>query len=112
MAFRRACDLDEVWEGEMTQITVDGHEVLLIHLERGELRAFAARCPHQSWPLVEGELDGSVLVCGAHGWTFDARSGAGVNPADCALGRYAVEVRDDAIWIDVGAEATEERETP
>jgi len=112
MAFQRACDLDDVWEGEMTQITVDGNEVLLVHLEGGELRAFDARCPHQSWPLAEGELDGTVLVCGAHGWTFDVRSGAGVNPSDCALRQYAVEVRDAAVWVDVGADLSEGRDIP
>ncbi len=109
MAFLRACDLDDVWEGEMTEVEVGGEAGLLLHLAGGDVRAFDARCPHQSWPLVEGELDGETLTCGAHGWTFDVRSGCGVNPSDCALRRYAVEVRDDAIWVDVAADAAEGR---
>lgn len=109
MAFVRACDLDDVWEGEMAEVTVDGTAVLLVHLAGGELRAFDANCPHQAWPLVEGELDGETLTCGAHGWEFDVRSGCGINPSECALRRYPVEVRDDAVWVDVGTLAAEER---
>ena len=109
MAFTRACSLEDLWEGEMTQVEVGGSDVLLVHLAGGEVRAFDARCPHQAWPLVEGELDGETLTCGAHGWEFDVRSGCGVNPTDCALRQYAVQVRDDAVWVDVAADGAERR---
>lgn len=100
MAFERACALDDVWEGEMTLVTVAGSEVLLVHLDGGGVRAFDPRCPHQGWPLAEGSLDDGVLTCGMHGWEFDVRSGAGVNPTDCALRAFAVEVRDGEVWVD------------
>ena len=105
MAFERACDLDDVWEGDMTVVTVAGCDVLLVHLDGGGIRAFDARCPHQAWSLGEGALDGAVLTCGAHGWQFDVRDGAGVNPAGCGLTRYAVEVRDGTVWVDLAASA-------
>jgi toluene monooxygenase system ferredoxin subunit len=103
VAFVRACDLDDVWEGEMTVVTVAGCDVLLVHLNGGGIRAFDARCPHQAWSLGEGELDGDVLTCSAHGWQFDVRDGAGVNPAGCGLAHYAVEVRGAEVWVDVAS---------
>lgn len=107
MAFERACALDEVWEGEMILVTVAGSEVLLIHLDGGGVRAFDPRCPHQGWPLAEGSLDDGVLTCGMHGWEFDVRSGAGINPTDCGLHTFAVEVRGGEVWVDRQSAAPE-----
>lgn len=103
MAFQPACALEAVWEGDMSLVTVDGIEVLLVHLVGGGVRAFDARCPHQGWSLGQGTLDGGTLTCGKHGWEFDVQSGDGVNPAGCRLVSYRVEVRDETIWVDVSA---------
>jgi phenylpropionate dioxygenase-like ring-hydroxylating dioxygenase large terminal subunit len=43
-------------------------------LARSEGRAFslADRCPHRSAPLSAGRMDGELLRCPYHGWSFDA----------------------------------------
>lgn len=43
-------------------------------LARSEGRAFALadRCPHRSAPLSAGRMDGGLLRCPYHGWSFDA----------------------------------------
>lgn len=101
MAFQKACTLDEVWEGEMAEIEIGEHQVLLVGLDGGEVRAFQAVCPHQDIPLCEGKFDGKVLMCRAHQWTFDAKTGLGVNPGDCRLAQYPVRVDGDDVLIDV-----------
>lgn len=101
MAFQRVCGLDDLWEGDMEEFEVDGVEVLVIHVEGGEIRAIPASCPHQDTPLVEGELEGKLLTCGAHLWQFDVITGKGVNPDDVELVQYPVKVEDDAIYVDV-----------
>jgi toluene monooxygenase system ferredoxin subunit len=101
MAYTKACTLDEVWEGDMTEVEVDGQVVLLVGLDGGEVRAFQGMCPHQDIPLCEGRFDGKVLMCRAHQWTFDARTGAGINPGDCKLAVYPVQVQGDDVLVDV-----------
>ena len=80
MAFTKVCKLDDLWEGEMEAFEIDGHEILLVSPEGGEIRAFQGVCPHQDIPLVEGKFDGKVIVCRAHQWIFDGASGKGINP--------------------------------
>lgn len=100
MAFKKVCTLDDLWEGDMQSFDVDGHEVLLVWPERGEIKAYQGVCPHQDIPLVEGKFDGKLLVCRAHQWQFDGCSGRGINPDDCALAVYPVRVAGEDVSVD------------
>lgn len=101
MAFKKVCTLDDVWEGEMASFTLDGHELLIVCTNAGEIRAFQGVCPHQDIPLVEGKFDGDKVICRAHSWMFDADSGKGINPDDCALARYNVQIEGEDVLVDV-----------
>ncbi len=101
MAFQKVCTLDDVWEGEINEVRVQEHVIVLVGLEGGDVRAFQGKCPHQDIPLCEGSFDGQVLMCRAHQWTFDARSGKGINPGDCQLAPYPVKLDGDDVLVDV-----------
>ncbi len=93
--------LDDVWEGEMVPVEVEGEQVLLVHCRGGHVAAYQGICPHQETPLADGDLDGTVITCSAHLWQFDAVTGAGVNPSDASLYRYEVKVEDEVIYVGV-----------
>lgn len=101
MSYRKVCTLDDIWEGEMTEVEVDGHVIVLVRPEGGEPRAFQGICPHQDIPLAEGKFDGRVLMCRAHQWTFDVSTGKGINPGDCRLAQYDVRVEGDDVLVSV-----------
>ena len=86
--FTRVCSLDDLWEGEMESFEVDGHEVLVVCLDGGDIS------------LVEGNFDGTRLVCRAHQWVFDATSGVGINPGNCRLAEYPVRIDGDDVYVD------------
>jgi toluene monooxygenase system ferredoxin subunit len=100
MPYTKVCTLDDLWEGEMASYTVNGHEILLVSLDGGEIKAFQGICPHQDIPLVEGKFDGKKLVCRAHLWQFDAHTGKGINPDDCALAEYPVKIDGNDVLVD------------
>lgn len=99
--WHRACTLDDLWVGEMEEVTVAGHRVLLVHVDDGDVRGFQAICPHQEIRLIEGELTEDKLICRGHLWEFDPATGAGINPGDCRLATYPVEVRGEEVYVSV-----------
>lgn len=89
---------DDLWDGEMESYDIGGYEILLIRID-GHLHAYRGICPHQSQPLVDGELDGTTLTCSAHEWMFDVRTGQGINPRGSCLTRHDVRVVDGVVTV-------------
>jgi toluene monooxygenase system ferredoxin subunit len=95
--------LDDIWEGEMSPVSVGAVDILVCNLD-GELFAYEDRCPHLANPLSQGVLRDGVLTCAAHEWAFDARTGRGVNPASACLRRYPLRLDGDRIFVGEGQE--------
>ena len=92
--------IEEIPVGEGRAFAVDGTQVAVYRLRDGSLRALGAVCPHKGGPLADGLMDGRVVVCPLHGYTYDLTTGSelGGNDAVCA---YAVTAADDGtILID------------
>jgi toluene monooxygenase system ferredoxin subunit len=100
--WRETINVDDLWEGDMTAVTVDGESVLLVNID-GTVRAYSNWCPHQASPLDEGDLDGEKLTCSRHMWEFNARTGCGINPDDARLKSFGCLAGDDGtIYVDIG----------
>jgi nitrite reductase/ring-hydroxylating ferredoxin subunit len=95
------CSADQLWDGEMECFRAGGTSVLLCRIN-GQFHAFQGHCPHQGAALVEGELNGGVLVCAAHQWQFDATNGQGVNPRSARLKSFPVRVVERKVMVEVG----------
>ncbi|PYM17097.1 MAG: hypothetical protein DMD81_10635 [Candidatus Rokuibacteriota bacterium] len=104
MSFTPVLPRDDLRDGDMRSVHVDGRGVLIVRFN-GEVYAYEDRCAHQGVPLSEGTLHGYVLACRAHEWLFDVRNGQGINPALAFLRRFPVKIEDGQVLVDVGAPA-------
>jgi nitrite reductase (NADH) small subunit len=101
MAFLRAVRKDEVPAGTIREIQIDGKTFALANVE-GQLYAINNTCLHRGGPLGQGVLEGKNVTCPWHGWEYDVTTGkACMNPA-VGVECYAVEVRGEDIFVDVG----------
>lgn len=101
VTWTEAATLDQLWEGDLREISVAGERILLAHLSGGVFRAYQGVCPHAEYPLESGELDDTVLTCSAHGWEFDLTTGQGLNPGTCTLYRYPAERHGDRVYVGI-----------
>ncbi|HCA87526.1 MAG TPA: Rieske (2Fe-2S) protein [Streptomyces sp.] len=101
---------------ELLGRTVCGEPLVLYRTEEGPAVALADRCVHRRFPLSESRLDGDRIVCGYHGFTYDA-SGSCVSvpgqqriPRTARVAAYPVTEQDSFVWVWIGdpslAEAT------
>ena len=104
MAFSKVCSTGDLGQGDMAAFFIDGGEVLVVRDTQGRLHALDGVCPHEDFPLVQGDFDGTVITCLNHLWCFDASTGRGINPPSCRLAKYAVKVEGDDVYVDPDGE--------
>jgi nitrite reductase (NADH) small subunit len=101
MGFVRAATTGDVPPGTIREIQVEGKAVALANVE-GQFHAINGVCMHRGGPLGDGPLEGPVVTCPWHGWQYDVRTGkVGQNP-EVGVECYAVEVRGDEVFVNVG----------
>jgi 3-phenylpropionate/trans-cinnamate dioxygenase ferredoxin subunit len=87
--------------GGLKGVMAEDTPVVLANVD-GTVCALKDRCSHEDYPLSDGELDGSEIVCLYHGARFDACSGARrALPAVRPVQSFPVEVRDGDVYVDV-----------
>lgn len=101
MAFERVANLNDVPSGRGFCVRIGALDVGLFRVD-DEVYAMENQCPHGDSPLSEGELTGCVIVCSAHGWDFDVRTGFKPgDPDGFPIPCFAVRVVGEEIWVDV-----------
>lgn len=76
--------LEDFPRGTLKTVKRPPLQLVVAHTEDGELYALDNRCPHEGYPLAQGDLKGVALTCCWHNWKFDVRDGA------CVLGGEGV----------------------
>lgn len=108
--YERVCAIKDVPPGTLRGVEMtDGTRVCLGNRD-GQIFAVSDRCPHQKFPLSDGELtpDGTI-VCSWHAASFDCRSGVAVKgpvrdggTREAPLGRlkvFAVRVDAESVFV-------------
>ncbi|MDJ0790861.1 MAG: thiamine pyrophosphate-binding protein [Acidimicrobiia bacterium] len=92
--------IDVLGLNEVTVVQAGHHTIALSRTEAG-WGAVGNRCPHQGGPLGEGLIEGEWLTCPWHGWEYNPTTGEVPGGFDDGVPAYAVEERDDGIYIRV-----------
>jgi phenylpropionate dioxygenase-like ring-hydroxylating dioxygenase large terminal subunit len=88
--------------------TILGERVVMYRAQDGKAVALAGLCPHRSFPMEMGTLDGDLIVCGYHGFRFDALGKCvGIPsqervPESFCTRKYPLVECGDFVWIWTG----------
>jgi len=94
--------VDEVGDGEMKMVWVDGTDQVLVINNGGEFSAVQGVCSHEYFELDKGFLTAGTLTCALHLSRFDLSSGEPLDPpAELPLEVYPVVIEDGRVLIDV-----------
>jgi 3-phenylpropionate/trans-cinnamate dioxygenase ferredoxin subunit len=98
------CRADELPEGAMRIVDIDGRKIGVFRCEGGNLVAIEDRCSHDDGPLAEGEFDPAACTveCPRHGSLFDLRTGRPRTlPAYQPVDTFPVREEGDEIKLEV-----------
>ena len=94
--------VDDVGDGEMKMVWVDGTDQVLVINNGGEFTAVQGVCSHEYFELDKGFLTAGTLTCALHLSRFDLSSGEPLDPpAELPLEVYPVVVENDRVSIEV-----------
>lgn len=86
-----------------------GHRQIAVFKMGHQVFAVDNRCPHQGYPLKEGEVDAEnfLLTCNWHNWKFDMKTGRCVTGGD-NVRVYPTKVDGDFVWVELVQPSKEE----
>lgn len=79
----------------------DGTRIALFRTQTDQVFALLDRCPHKGGPLSQGIVFGERVACPLHNWSIELDSGLAVAPDEGCVRRYAVNVIDGRVWLDL-----------
>jgi nitrite reductase (NADH) small subunit len=97
-AFHRVGSLAALRSAGRLTATIAGRKIVVFALA-DKVVATNARCPHNRGPLHEGDIEGTIISCPWHGYSFDLATGACADDAALVLERFEVQLRDDDILV-------------
>jgi 3-phenylpropionate/trans-cinnamate dioxygenase ferredoxin subunit len=93
--------VDEVPEGTLKMVQVDGTDIVLANVG-GRIHAAQGVCSHEYFELDKGFLTGDSLTCALHLSRFDLETGEALDPpAELPLQIYPVTVKDGRILLEL-----------
>jgi pyruvate oxidase len=96
--WHRVLGTDELGDQRVTTVTV-GRRSLCLSRVGDAYGALDNACPHQGGPLGEGSIERGWLRCPWHGYDYSPCNGTPPPPFTDAPTAYAVDVRDDGVYV-------------
>ena len=96
--WHRLVDPDQLDEGRVTTVSVGTRSFAVSRFE-GRYGCLDNACPHQGGPLGEGSIENGWLRCPWHGYDYSPIDGRPPEGLDDAVASFAVEVRDDGVYV-------------
>ena len=96
--FKKICKLSELLENQGKRFIINDIDVAVFKIN-GEVFAINNVCPHQHTALLyDGFIENSCVVCPAHGWMFDIRTGKQPSGSS-GVDSYPVIVENDEVYV-------------
>jgi len=95
----KVADKDALQPGERLSLVIDDVPALLIRVG-DDYYCIEDTCSHDGQAMTDGPIADGEITCPRHGARFDVKTGAVLSmPATEPIDTFAVEIRDDGIYV-------------
>jgi len=100
ISFTKICSVHDIEEDTGKRFIINETEIAVFKTN-GNIFALSNICPHQQTALIyDGFIEEGCVVCPAHGWKFDLRTG-NKKSGSRGLDSYVVKIVDENIFVKV-----------
>ena len=99
--YRKIGTTGDVLPGRPARIfEVDGFEIAVWNVD-GNYYAYRNVCPHRGGPVGEGDVDGKIVTCPWHGWSYDITTGISTVNATTHLVACDLKIEGEELFVRV-----------
>lgn len=84
--------------GRGKMVTVAGRHVAVFRLG-DEFYALDNMCLHRGGPLCDGQIEGNVVTCPWHFWSYEIKTGTMVQDPRVGVSKHEVRIEGDQISV-------------
>ncbi len=100
ISFTKICSIYDIEENNGKRFIINETEIAVFKVG-GNIFALNNICPHQQSALIyDSFIEDGCVVCPAHGWKFDLRTG-NKKSGSRGLDSYEVKIVDENIYVKV-----------
>lgn len=96
--FVPVAEVRDIAPGTGSAVVVGDREIALFNVA-GTFYAIDNTCPHQGGPLAEGWIEGNVVTCPWHAWTFRMKDGTMTLGDFARVDAFDVRVENDVVAV-------------
>ncbi len=96
--YQKAADLKNLEDGKSIEVEL-GPLPLLLHRRGDQVFATGVYCAHQDVRLNPANCAGDTILCTAHGYRMNIRTGACLNEDDLFLPTYPTSIENNDVWV-------------
>jgi nitrite reductase/ring-hydroxylating ferredoxin subunit len=96
--FKKAALLSQLIDNKSVEVEVENMAVLL-HRRGEKVYATGVYCPHAEVLLDPRNTAGDLIICKAHGYRSNIKTGECMEEPDIKLNTFATVVEEGVVWI-------------
>lgn len=100
MAWYKVAETAELSKPFVRKVNAGGKQLCLINADE-KLFVVAATCPHAGADLSKGWCEHGKIICPFHRYQYDLNTGKGAAGQNDFIRTYAVEQRNDGVYVEV-----------
>lgn len=98
IGYFKAAELGNLEDGRSVEIEIE-HMALMLHRRGGEVFATGVYCPHAEVRLDPRNCFGDLIICKAHGYKSNIRTGECLNEPDIKLNTFPTAIENGEVWV-------------
>jgi len=96
--YKKSLSFESLPDNQSVETEIE-HMALMLHRRGNQVYATGVYCPHAEVRLDPRNCFGDLIICKAHGYQSNIKTGECLNEPDLKLNTFPALVEDGVVWV-------------